>query len=83
MPRKGGREAFEEMRRIHPRVKVIFMSGYAFDESDDTSGLGVDVPPLQKPFGPSKLARKIREVLDSGDPALSMRFPSPGRPERS
>ena len=28
MPRKGGKEAFEEMHKANPELKVIFMSGY-------------------------------------------------------
>ena len=64
MPRKGGKEAFEEMRKQNPRLKVIFMSGYSADAIHDSFVLIPGMPFLQKPFGPTILARKVREVLD-------------------
>ena len=36
MPRKGGKEAFEEMHKANPRLKVIFMSGYSADAIHDS-----------------------------------------------
>ena len=65
MPRKGGKEAFEEMRKQNPRLKGIFMSGYGADAIHDSFVLIPGMPFLQKPFGPTILARKIREVLDT------------------
>jgi CheY-like chemotaxis protein len=65
MPRKGGREAFEEMRKQNPRLKGIFMSGYAANAIHDSFVLTPGTPFLQKPFGPTILARKVREVLDA------------------
>jgi two-component system cell cycle sensor histidine kinase/response regulator CckA len=64
MPRKGGKEAFEEMQKKDPRLKVIFMSGYCTDAIRDSSVSTAGASLLQKPFSPTKLARKIREVLD-------------------
>ncbi len=65
MPRKGGKEAFEEMHKQNPRLKVIFMSGYSANAIHDSFVLIPGTPFLQKPFGPTILARKIREVLDT------------------
>ena len=65
MPRKGGKEAFEEMHKQNPRLKVIFMSGYTSNGIHDSFMLLAGMPFLQKPFGPTMLARKIREVLDT------------------
>ena len=65
MPRMGGKEAFEEMHRQDPRLKVIFMSGYSADGIHDSFVLIPGTPFLQKPFGPTILARKVREVLDA------------------
>jgi PAS domain S-box-containing protein len=65
MPRKGGKEAFEEMHKQNPRLKVIFMSGYSANAIHDSFVLIASTPFLQKPFGPTRLARKIREVLDT------------------
>ena len=65
MPIKGGKEAFEEMRRASPGLKVIYTSGYTADAIHESFVLHAGVPFLQKPFGPGDLARKVREVLDS------------------
>jgi nitrogen-specific signal transduction histidine kinase len=65
MPRKGGKEAFELMYKQNPRLKVIFMSGYSADSIHDTFVLIAGLPFLPKPFGPTILARKVREVLDT------------------
>ncbi|MDA8178483.1 MAG: response regulator, partial [Deltaproteobacteria bacterium] len=64
MPRKGGKEAFEEMHKANPNLKVIFMSGYSANGIHDSFVLITGMPFLQKPFGPTTLARKIREILD-------------------
>jgi CheY-like chemotaxis protein len=65
MPRKGGKEAIEEMHKQNPRLKVIFMSGYSADAIHDSFVLIPGMLFLQKPFGPTILARKVREVLDT------------------
>jgi two-component system cell cycle sensor histidine kinase/response regulator CckA len=65
MPRKGGKEAFEEMHKKNPRLKVILMSGYSAAAIHDSFVLLPDIPFLQKPFSPTILARKVREVLDT------------------
>jgi CheY-like chemotaxis protein len=65
MPRKGGKEAFEEMHKRNPQLKVIFMSGYSADAIHDSFVLVPGMPFLQKPFGPTVLARKVRETLDT------------------
>jgi CheY-like chemotaxis protein len=65
MPRKGGKEAFDEMHKANPNLKVIYMSGYSADVIHVSHVLIPGTPFLQKPFGPAVLARKIREVLDT------------------
>jgi CheY-like chemotaxis protein len=65
MPRMGGKEAFEEMHKQNPRFKGIFMSGYSADAIHDSFVLIPGMLFLQKPFGPTILARKVREVLDT------------------
>ena len=65
MPRKGGKEAFEEMHKQNPELKVIFMSGYSANAIHESFVLTAGMPFLQKPFSPTILARKVREVLDS------------------
>jgi CheY-like chemotaxis protein len=65
MPRKGGKEAFDEMHKANPNLKVIYMSGYSADAIHDSFVLTPGMPFLQKPFGPTVLARKVRGTLDT------------------
>jgi signal transduction histidine kinase len=65
MPRKGGKDAYEEMRKRNPNLKVLFMSGYSADAGHESFVLTPGTPFLQKPYTPSALARKVREVLDT------------------
>jgi len=66
MPRLGGRQLAELLKRARPSVRVLFMSGYTDQppEPDRTSGADAF---LQKPFSPLELTRKVREILDSVD----------------
>jgi PAS domain S-box-containing protein len=64
MPKKGGKQAYDEMVATDPGLKVLFLSGYSADAIHDSFVLISGIPFLQKPFGPGDLARKIREVLD-------------------
>lgn len=64
MPQMSGRELGERIKKWHPGVKVLYMSGYT-DNSIAHHGVlepGLDF--LQKPFSVEGLARKVREVLD-------------------
>ena len=64
MPGKNGKEAYEEMRRVKPDVRVLFTSGYTGDVvltkgvSDET------IDYVSKPLTPKELLKKVREVLD-------------------
>ncbi len=64
MPRKGGRQAFEEIRLEHPGVNVLFISGYTADFIKDRGDLDQDMELLMKPVQPVNLLRKVREMLD-------------------
>jgi CheY-like chemotaxis protein len=64
MPRLHGPELAERLVRLHPQSRVLFISGYA-DHRLRESGLSrPEVHFLPKPFTPSSLARKVREILD-------------------
>jgi CheY-like chemotaxis protein len=63
MPRKNGREAYEEIRKINPEIKTLFLSGYTGEVLDS-----MDISPdklhfLRKPVEPSRLLEKVRELL--------------------
>ncbi len=63
MPRMGGRELADRIVRLRPGLRILFVSGYA-NEASDTPGLvGAGAEYLQKPFTPSMLVDRIREML--------------------
>jgi two-component system, cell cycle sensor histidine kinase and response regulator CckA len=63
MPEMDGEEAFRELRRIHPGVRVILCSGYNEQESMARfAGKGL-AGFIQKPYRYAALMEKIREVL--------------------
>ena len=51
------------------RSKVLYMSGYADDAIVHHGTLDPGTQFISKPFGAADLARKVREVLDSGAPS--------------
>ena len=63
MPKKSGKEAYEEIKAISPGVRAFFLSGYTMDMiSRMEIEAGMEV--MRKPFAPKELLRKVREVLD-------------------
>lgn len=65
MPNMGGKEAYEEMKKLNPGLKTIFMSGYAADILRNKAVLEEGLNVLQKPVSPSDLLLKVREILNS------------------
>ena len=65
MPKKNGKEMFEEVKKIKPEIKALFMSGYSADVISQNGVLDKDMYFIQKPANPSDLLNKIREVLDT------------------
>ena len=64
MPELSGRELAEAARALRPELKVIFMSGHTPDVVLK-EGLSKRTAFLQKPFTPTRLAQRVREILDS------------------
>lgn len=65
MPEMGGKELAQHFRATHPHTKVLFCSGYTQEAIDRGGELEPGTAFLQKPFTPSALASKIREVLET------------------
>src|SRR6185437_5234773 len=65
MPKMSGKDLYDKIKVIAPRVKVLFMSGYTDDALAHHGVLGPELSFLEKPFSPAGLARKVREVIDS------------------
>ena len=64
MPKKGGKEAFDEIRTTDPAVPVLFASGYSPDMLRQKSLIENGAAVVFKPLSPQKLLEKVREVLD-------------------
>ncbi len=67
MPKKSGKEAYDEIRKTSPEVKVLFVSGYTMDiiKTCEITEDGLDF--MLKPVRPMVLLRKVREILDRYD----------------
>jgi CheY-like chemotaxis protein len=65
MPQMSGPEVAEKLVVVRPEVKVLYMSGYPDHPVFSKGGVETERCFLQKPFTPSALAQKVREVLDS------------------
>jgi two-component system, cell cycle sensor histidine kinase and response regulator CckA len=65
MPDLRGPELARRLIEHRPTLATLFMSGYTDDTlGDDTSSFRVPVDFIQKPFSPSALAARVREMLD-------------------
>jgi CheY-like chemotaxis protein len=62
----NGRELAEQLHQRHPRLKVLYTSGYAYNAMTGETAAAFQVAPLLgKPYSRRDLAIKVREVLDA------------------
>jgi len=64
MPKKNGREAYQEIIKIKPAIKLLFVSGYPSEKVYKMGMLQEGVNFLYKPVQPDNLLRKVREIID-------------------
>jgi signal transduction histidine kinase len=69
MPLMGGKVMAEWMRTTYPALKILFTSGYTDDALVHHGVIDADLFFLPKPYTPSALANKVRELLDRKDDA--------------
>lgn len=59
MPRKNGKDAYEDIKGTRHDVKAIFTSGYAAQRFGIEEGIEF----ISKPVSPNELLRKVRDML--------------------
>ena len=64
MPLMGGRELAEQLVQRHPETKVLYTSGYTDDVIIRQGTLASLVEFMPKPFTPSSLSHRVREVIE-------------------
>jgi len=64
MPKMGGIELAQAMEALNPACKILFISGYSEDAQAIRNTVNADMLFLKKPFSPTVLANKVRDVLE-------------------
>jgi len=64
MPGMNGREAFEEIRKLEPGIRVLFTSGYTAGAIRNRGEFEEGMDLIAKPVQPLELLGRIREILD-------------------
>jgi len=65
MPLMNGKEFVERLKKICPRIRVLYMSGYSDDTIVHQGMLEDGTHFIAKPFSMEELETKVREVLDA------------------
>jgi CheY-like chemotaxis protein len=64
MPKRNGREVYDEIRKTRPDIRVIFVSGYPADFIATKGIIEEGLNFIAKPLPPNQLLKKIREMLN-------------------
>jgi PAS domain S-box-containing protein len=65
MPKKNGREVYVEIRKTHPAMKALFMSGYTANVIHKKGILEKDLNFISKPFNAAEFLGMVRKILDA------------------
>ncbi len=65
MPGMNGRELAAEAKRHHPKLRVVYMTGYSRNAIVHQGRLDPGVDLIQKPLASAQLAATIRNALDA------------------
>jgi DNA-binding response OmpR family regulator len=63
MPKKNGREVYDEIASIRSNARVLFISGYTFGIIDEKEILEKGLHFIEKPFSPKDLLRRVTDIL--------------------
>jgi len=69
MPKKNGKELYDDIKKTGSEVKVLFLSGYPAEVISNTGLMEDGSNLIMKPVHPQDLLRRIREELDRTGPA--------------
>ncbi len=64
MPGLSGPSLVASLAKLRPGIPVLYMSGYTESAAVRIGVLEAGMALLQKPFGPTELARRVRQSLD-------------------
>ena len=70
LPGSSGVQLAQRLTATHPRMRVLYVSGYTADAIVHHGGHGSNFAFLSKPFSLPALARKVRSILDADAPKL-------------
>ena len=65
MPVMNGKGAYDEIRKINPDIKTLFISGYSEKVINKKIIFEEGLNFISKPFSQSELLMKVREALDN------------------
>ncbi|HVN97343.1 MAG TPA: hypothetical protein VMT62_13020, partial [Syntrophorhabdaceae bacterium] len=64
MPKKNGKQVYEQILRTKPALKVLFTSGYTREVLVGKGIYESSYNLILKPLSPNELLQKVREILD-------------------
>ena len=65
MPKKNGKEVYQEIRKRKPDIKVLFVTGYAAEVITQQAIIQEGLAVIPKPVLPTELLMKIKDILTS------------------
>ena len=68
LPGINGRELADMARAHRPNLKILFLTGYAEHATARSEFLAPGMEMMTKPFAIADLARKIRQIIETGSP---------------
>jgi len=68
LPGMNGRQLADVARTHRPNLKILFLTGYAEHATARSEFLAPGMEMMTKPFAIADLARKIRQIIETGPP---------------